>query len=506
LRDAAAPPADGAIDLGALAARFPRTAAAFADLPVAPAEREATLRHVVALERAFAGRRQSLRRDDRGAPATDRDVEFDVALAGGGLSLLYGVYLARAGYRVVICDRRRIGCGHREWNVSRPELRPLSASGLFDEAEVDRLVLLAYRRGIVRWHGGDTYPVRGVLDCVVDAQGLLDALRQRALAAGATLLDHHQAVAYGVGPAGVALDLVGPGGPRRVTARLLIDATGASSPHAEFDLVCPTVGGVLAGLAQGQGMDELDPETGEILISTEGVEDGRQHIWEGFPTLGARLTTYLFYYTEPGTLGEHPLLALYERFFECLPRYKRGPAVLERATYGFIPAYTRLGPRPVAPAPRVVLVGDAAGRHSPLTFCGFGSMMRSFHPVAQALAERLAADRLSQRALTEVWGEPPGLKVMGGLALTMSPRPGSGAGQEINHLLDVAFASLAELGEDVYGRFIRDEVGFADFCRFLGAIARRHPGVYRQVLRHLTPRELLSWSWQFLSFGVSSEA
>jgi lycopene cyclase CruA len=394
--------------------------------------------------------------------------------------------------RVAVFDRGRIGRGHREWNISRAELRPLVDSGLFDAAEVDALVRLEYDRGICRWHGGGTYPVRRVLDCVVDAERLLDALRARAAAAGATLLDGHALAGYRVGPGGVAVAL-SPS--QTLTARLLVDGMGAQSPHAAFDLVCPTVGGILRGLPVAQDdPGAVDPAVGEILVTTEDIEDDSQHIWEGFPGPDATFTTYLFHYTEPARLGPHPLLALYERFFATRERYKRGPATLGKATYGFIPAYSRLRPMPAA-RDRVLLVGDAAGRHSPLTFCGFGSMIRSFLPVAEGLRDRLADDRLDARALAALWREPPGLQVMGGLTLMMVPgrRPSSDPAA-VNQLLDAAFASLADMGDETYGAFVRDQIGFADFIAFMRATARRRPSIFDEVFSVLSTGEIARWS------------
>jgi lycopene cyclase CruA len=298
---------------------------------------------------------------------------------------------------------------------------------------------------------------------------------------------------YRVGKGGVAVTL-SPA--RTLSARVLVDGMGASSPHAAFDLVCPTVGGVLGDLAAGDGALEVDARVGEILVTTEGIEDDRQHIWEGFPGPGGRFTTYLFYYTEPQRLPAAPLRALYERFFATRPRYKRGDATMLKPTYGFIPAYSRLRPMPAA-RDRVLLVGDAAGRHSPLTFCGFGSMIRSFLPVADALRERLADDHLDARALTSVWREPPGLAVMGGLTLMMVPgRRASADPQDVNRLLDAAFSSLGELGDEVYGAFVRDQIGFADFMRFMRATAKKRPTIYDEVFAQLSKAEIARWSLQ----------
>ncbi len=423
----------------ALRSEFPRTVAAFADLE----NGAATLAHVVEVESRW-NLRDAIAVSENG-PDRGSTLDFDVLLAGGGLSLFYGAYLARRGLKVAIFDRGEIGVGHREWNASRRELAPLVTTGLFSEAEADALIELEYEDGICRWYGGGTYPVRNVLDCVIAAAPLLTTLRERAQAAGATLLPRHALVGYARSAGGIEARLAGPDGERRLTGRVLLDGTGAASTHARFDLCCPTVGGVLADLPQGDAPDELDPRRGEILVTTEDIEDGKQHIWEGFPGPSKVLTTYLFYYEEPSRLPARPLLSLYERFFATLPRYKRGAPRLVRPTYGYIPAYTRLGPMPASPSDRVLLVGDAAARHSPLTFCGFGSMLRSFQPVSDALiafaSRRIACPRARSRPARGP--EPPALRVMGGLTLMMSERPQHPRpAHDVNALLDAAFSTL----------------------------------------------------------------
>ncbi len=483
-----------------LARRFPRTVEGLSGLPD-PAR---VFDHLALLERDFNTRKDPLIRDRQSAPDRGARPEFDVALAGGGLSLIYAALLAERGVRVVVFDRGAIGVGHREWNISRPELTPLVASGLFTSAEVEALVETAYDHGIVRWHRGGTYPVRGVLDCVIRAERFLSELKTRAQRAGATLLAHHTLTGYRAGEGGLALLLDHDGAPVTLTTRLLLDGTGASSPHARFDLACPTVGGVLGGLAEGSAPDEVDPRVGEILVTTEDEEEGRQHIWEGFPGADHRFTTYLFYYAKPNLLRESPLLSLYERFFSTRTRYKRGPAELVRPTYGFIPAYTRLGAMPTSPRDRVLLVGDAAARHSPLTFCGFGSMIRSFLPVGQAVLRLLDADQLDHRSLAKAWSEPPALQVMGALTLMMAPRGRKAAPGNVNDLLDAAFASLSEMGNDIFGAFVRDETRFDEFMQFLRRTAQRRPSIYREVFAKLSAKELLQWSRRFVSWKLSS--
>ncbi len=181
--------------------RFPRTFEVLGALPGG----EATLAHIDQLERGFVDRAKPSMGE--GGPDRGATPDFDVVLAGGGLSLVYGAYLAKRGLKVAVFDRGIIGCGHREWNISRRELAPLAKSGLFSDGEVEALITLSYRAGVCRWHGGGGYPVTGVLDCVVDAEKLLTMLRERAESAGAALLDRHEFPGYRVGAGGVSVQL-----------------------------------------------------------------------------------------------------------------------------------------------------------------------------------------------------------------------------------------------------------------------------------------------------------
>lgn len=425
------------------------------------------------------------------APDAGAALDFDVLLAGGGLSLLYAVALAGRGFRVAVADPRGVGRGHREWNASAAELQALLP--LIEDPE--QLIVARYSRGIVRFAGGPEHAVRGVLDVAVDAQGLLDRLRARALALGVTLLEGEAVGAIEPGRHGVVAQV----GPRAVTARLLLDGRGAASPLARWDLVCPTVGGVLAGL-------EHDPEVGEILVTVDGAAGGVQPIWESFPGAGGALTTYLFEYREPRALEARPLTALYLRFFESLPRYKRGEARLLRPAFGFIPACSRLRPRPTAPLDRVLLVGDAAGRHSPLTFCGFGSALRSFGPVSEAIALRLAEDRLGRRALSSCWTEPGSLAIHGAMALMMIDRGGLDTArdpQAINRLLEAAFAALESQGEEAFRAFLLDSALPRSVVRMLRDTARALPHVYGAALRNLRAPELAALLLRFASFAAA---
>jgi lycopene cyclase CruA len=419
-------------------------------------------------------------------PEPGASVDFDVVIAGGGLWSLLAPLLAARGLRVAVVDRARIGQSHREWNASGPELQALVRVGLADEPTIHRWVVARYARGICRFDGGRSYAVEGVLDHAVDAGALLAYGRWLAERRGVTLLDGHTVLSHGSGRDAVRLRLRTRAGELDLVARCLVDARGAASPYATADLVCPTVGGVVSGLAAGDADDEVDADTGEILATADGVEAGRQHVWEAFPGRPGETTVYLFYYAhrdEPVSLA-----TLFARFFSTLPTYKRGQARLLRPTFGLIPGWSRLSSAPRPPDRRVVLVGDAAARHSPLTCCGFGATLRSLDRSATAIAEVAAGRPIDDACIVD---DAPVHSVTGALARVMASRRFRGA--ELNALLDAAFATLADMGEDAYGRLLRDEIPPGDVIRFLRRTAARHPAVWRHVLRVLGPRNATRW-------------
>jgi lycopene cyclase CruA len=93
---------------------------------------------------------------------------------------------------------------------------------------------------------------------------------------------------------------------------------------------------------------------------------------------------------------------------------------------------------------------------------------------------------------------------MGGLTLMMVPgrRRGRDPG-DVNRLLDAAFASLAELGQDTYAAFVRDEIGFRDFITFMRRTAARRPTIYDDVFAQLSTREIARWSLQLARLGLT---
>lgn len=432
-------------------------------------------------------------RDDDPPPAPHADdtaLDYDVVLAGGGLSLLYAPLLAARGLRVGVFERGRAAVAQREWNASGPELQALVRAGLVTDDELDQIVVARYARGICRWHGGGTYPVTGVLDHAVDAGALLQLARRRAQEAGVDIHEGHALVGHACGMHAIASRFRTAGRSVDIRSRLLLDGRGASSPYARVDLLCPTIGGVTEGLAEGQGDDEVDPAVGEMLVTVEGVEDGRQHIWEAFPGRPGQTTIYLFHFALANRVPAGELTRLFARFFDRLHTYKRGDARLVRPTFGYITGWSRLVPPPSPPGPRVVLLGDAAARHSPLSFCGFGGTLRSLGPATSRIAS--AFDERREQELTDVVDDRA-LHAATGLLARMMVEP-QGDPHALNRLFDAAFGALHAMGNETYAQLLRDEMGPADFVRFLARTGVRMPRLLYDVPARLGTGALTRWA------------
>jgi hypothetical protein len=67
-------------------------------------------------------------------------------------------------------------------------------------------------------------------------------------------------------------------------------------------------------------------------------------------------------------------------------------------------------------------------------------------------------------------------------------------GNDLNHLLDAAFASLASLPDDGYARLLRDEIKPRELIRFFRATAARYPRVWQQVLPVMGVRSAGTWA------------
>jgi lycopene cyclase CruA len=517
--------AGAAPDLAYFRRRYPETVASFGALP----RREEWLRRIWELETAWradwetrGGTHAQPEALVRSAPSAGREAEaeFDVIYAGGAAALLHAAALACAhGRRVLVLGGARAeGETGGVWNLSEDDLKEIEGAGLFTREEVEAAVLNRYRGGFVKFHDAasrvkaEPLWVSGALDVAVDGERLMALASARLAALGskgcAVMTNLRFARAY-VEPQRVTIEAEAPGGARRFfAARLLVDASGADSPVARqlngggaAARVRPSVGTVARGFARGEERDEADFRAGEILVSTEDASAHRQLLWEAFAGAPARgdYTTRLFFHDTTDSPADKSLLALFERYFESLPAYKRRGAGwrVERPVfdYAHAPREGWRSRRRVA-SERVMLLGEAASGSSGGALAsarGAGAGARELRRVARLTDEALASGASDADTLASIC-DGGSARVVRALGLAEFMRPAAGgAPHAVNETLNALMAAMFDLDEGERREVFRGHVSAGALRRLLARTARLYPRIFARVREHFGARGALCW-------------
>ncbi len=430
-------------------------------------------------------------------------VEYDVAICGGTLGILLGAALAQKGWQVALLERGKLKGRDQEWNISRRELETFVRMDLLSEAELAGAIASQYNPARIAFNGGKDLWVKDVLNIGVDPVSLLEQLKQKFLAAGGTLLEQTPFKSATVHVNGVAIQTGAGTDTDSITARMLIDAMGHFSPIVQQaragqkpDAVCLVVGTCATGYAQN--------ESGDLIVSFTPIQKQCQYFWEAFPARDGR-TTYLFTYLDahPGRLS---LSEMFEDYFKLLPQYQN--VSLEqldfaRALFGFFPCYQD------SPLQykwnRTLAVGDSSGSQSPLSFGGFGAMVRHLERLTQGLDDALQADLLDAKALGKLQPYQPNLSVTWlfqksmsvGMDQTLPPN-------KINQVLSTIFEDMEALGDEVLLPFLQDVVQFPALAKTMLRTSTRHPGLVLSILPQVGVGAVASWMRHFVSLGQYS--
>ncbi|MGJ3247457.1 MAG: FAD-dependent oxidoreductase [Elainellaceae cyanobacterium] len=423
-------------------------------------------------------------------------IDWDVVICGGTLGILLGSALVRQGWRVAILEKGSLRGRDQEWNISRRELDVFIELNILTHDELNRAIATEYNPARIAFHEGVELWVNDVLNIGVDPVYLLDTLKSKFLDAGGMLFEETPFAGATVYPNGVHID-AGQG----FTTRLVVDAMGHFSPIAQQarggekpDAVCMVVGSCAQGFP--------DNSTGDLFASITPIEHQCQYFWEAFPARDGR-TTYLFTY-----LDAHPqrpnLEDLFEEYLRLLPTYQGVDLAqldFKRVLFGFFPCY-RHSPLQL-PWDRVLAIGDSSGSQSPLSFGGFGAMIRHLKRLTYGVHDALQTDQLNQGALALLQPYQPNLSVTWlfqramsvGVNQTVDPN-------QINHLLSDVFQDMHELGDRVLKPFLQDVVQFSGLFQTLTRTSIKHPGIVLKIIPRIGLPTLLNWMLHYANLGA----
>ena len=473
---------------------------------------------------------QSLREDTTPLPLVIKEsneplgtVEWDIVICGGTLGILIGCALQKRGWRVALIERGLLRGREQEWNISRKELDVFLELELLSEAELEQAIATEYNPARISFFEGPDFWIQDVLNIGVDPVFLLDTLKSRFLAAGGQLFEKTAFDGAVVHPDGVRVD-VGLGDKTQnseinktaellnnpksqipnlkfLKTRLLIDAMGNFSPIVQQarqgekpEGVCLVVGSCAQGFPQN--------ETGDLIVSFTPIQNQCQYFWEAFPARDGR-TTYLFTYLD--THPQRPSLEfLFEEYLRLLPEYQSvelSQLEWQRVLFGFFPSYRQSPVR--MPWSRILPVGDSSGGQSPVSFGGFGSMVRHLRRLIEGTHEALECDALMRTALGQLQPYQPNIAVTWlfqramsvGIDQKLSPN-------QINQLLTGVFQVMEQLGDDALRPFLQDVVQFSGLSKTLLLTALTKPGLVIPIIPQVGLTTLLDWIVHYINLGV----
>ncbi|NER47629.1 MAG: FAD-binding oxidoreductase [Symploca sp. SIO1A3] len=423
-------------------------------------------------------------------------LDWDVVICGGTLGIMIGAALQQQGWRVALLERGILRGREQEWNISRKELEVFLELELLSEEQLEQAIATEYNPARISFYQGRDFWVRDVLNIGVDPVFLLDALKAKFLAAGGKLLEKTAFEGAVIHPDGVFVKAAGG-----LKTKLLIDGMGHFSPIVKQarqgnkpDGVCLVVGSCAQGYPEN--------ETGDLIVSFTPILNQCQYFWEAFPARDGR-TTYLFTYLDAHP--ERPSLEFFcEEYLRLLPEYQNvelSQIDFKRVLFGFFPSYRQSPIR--LPWNRILPIGDSSGGQSPVSFGGFGSMVRHLKRLTAGTNEALQADTLTKNALAQLQPYQPNIGVTWMFQKAMSVGIKQQlAPNQINELLNGVFEAMSQLGDEVLNPFLQDVVQFSGLSKTLLLTSLTKPGLAIPVIPQVGLTTLLDWLIHYLNLGA----
>ncbi|MCH2244336.1 MAG: FAD-binding oxidoreductase [Crocosphaera sp.] len=427
---------------------------------------------------------------------TLNDFDADIIICGGTLGILIATSLQKQGYNVILIEKGKLRGREQEWNISRQELSTFVELELLSNQELEKAIATEYNPGRVSFHKGYELWVEDVLNIGVDPVFLLETLKNKFLEAGGKLLENTPFDSGIIYDNGVSVNV----GNTVIKSRLLMDGMGHFSPIVQQarkgdkpDGICLVVGSCAQGYTNNN--------TGDLIASFTPILNQCQYFWEAFPARDGR-TTYLFTYVDA-----HPdrfsLEFFMEEYLRLLPEYQNidlEKLQFERFLFGFFPAYQNSPLK--MPWDRILPIGDSAGGQSPVSFGGFGSMVRNLKRLTLGIDEALKVDSLDKKSLSLLQPYQPNISVTWLFQKTMSVAINQKVSpNQINDLMSGVFQVMDQLGDEVLKPFLQDVIQFPALMKTLPLV---NPKLVLPILPQVGVQPLLDWTTHYLSLAAYS--
>jgi len=333
-----------------------------------------------------------------------------------------------------------------------------------------------------------------------------------------------------------------PEGGDTITCSLVIDCMGHFSPIVKQlrDGAKPESIVLVVGGCASEGVPKFT--SSDILASFTDAERDMQCFWETFPAKEGT-TMYMFTYCDADESR-----VSFEGFLEsflsslqdyCKERLESGKDVgiqlppeearkiqgtmeeflddvqFERLLFGAFPSYKRCPLN--SPYDRLILVGDSSAVQSPLSFGGFGAMLRHLPRLDEAIHEALEGNHLKAKDLKLVQPYMPSLSAAWLFQQAMGFEPHQmgyssenpaevATGSEwtkthINRVLKANFSAMKTMDKKVLLSFLQDTIMFWPLTKTMFAMSFVDPIAIFRVVYLLGFKTLSEWTVHYTLLG-----
>jgi lycopene cyclase CruP len=182
----------------------------------------------------------------------------------------------------------------------------------------------------------------------------------------------------------------------------------------------------------------------------------------------------------------------------------------KRILMGGFPSYSKKIPlRPKFD--RIIQIGDASSVQSPLSFGGFGALIKHLPRLSQAIGQALSENKLRSRDLALINTYLPSLSVCWLFQRAMALRIGQQKASEsshstgwlpanhINKLMLCNFAAMSFLGRKVIQPFLQDSMQAGPLAATMLGMLLQDPITISRVLFQVGPTLILTWFLHFFA-------
>ncbi|GAB5367205.1 hypothetical protein AAMO2058_001209700 [Amorphochlora amoebiformis] len=487
----------------------------------------------------------------------DPQDSYDVVVCGGTLGIFVATSLKsrNENLRIAVLERGRLKGRDQDWNIARSELETAISLGILTREEIETAIQIEFnpmRVGFKTLKPETSFEtcVKDVLNIGISPKVLIEKARARFEALGGKIFEEVSLEGIDIVQAGSSPNILrcnSKGSPFVLESRLVIDAMGGASPisrqarkNKKPDGICVVVG----SCATSPLFKELNARGGDLIyaggpaesIATLSSHENHppnsppnpiknstseiQFFWEAFPAGSGPLdrTTYLFAY-----MDTHPsrpsLQRMFEEYIRMMPMYQKLNATLEdlvdthqlkinRLLYAVFPSYADSPLSLPSNWHRITSIGDASGVQSPLSFGGFGALLRHLPRTVDGIVDALDGDLLDRKNLGMLNPYLPNLASTWMMQRSMSApasptwyNPGLGGEEGLGSdlITDILASTFREMllldggkGEALKP-FLQDVVQPKGLLGALGRVVISRPELIPKIFRHVGPTPILEW-------------